>query len=438
MTGKRQIGSLGKCGGIILLAIMMAGCAYPPPAGAPPRAEPSALPPPADGLRLLEIDWNAVPLRELAPTWEQGYAQVVSASVAEDGRSVVCAVGLPDGRPAALGYELFDHAGQLISRVTFTDRRYRASSVRLLGEGRWVAATKTEMNQEGHFSLYDPRGRRLLVLPVHGWATAAGSRDASRVSVLLQPRWGSVARLHLFAADGWRELTSLRVRPDATVKFATAGRMLVTDADRLFLVAPSGEVLAEYPVPARLRRVVNLSPSGEKVAATTGGADSRLYVFNQAGERLIDSLLFFGGTNGLAFSEDEQRLAVYDVGERGGMYLFDLASRELAWRSLFLAIEGMEIRIRNVALDPASRRTVAQVVVSRPGPPPIEEHFLYVAEHDGHPLARIFLGTNVEVALAKSGRVAVVTTNNLADWSGRVQNYVRWYNLAVLFPDEPR
>ncbi|HSW09522.1 MAG TPA: hypothetical protein VLK32_01325 [Bacillota bacterium] len=438
MIGKLQRRGLGTLGGLILLTTIVVGCAYPPPAGTPPRADPVALPPIADGLRLLETDWSAVPLREMAPAWEQDYAQAVTASLAEDGRSVAVAVGLPDGRPTALGYELFDDAGQLISRVTFADRRYRASSVRLLGEGRWVAATKTELNQEGHFSLYDPRGRRLLVLPVHGWAMASGSRDASRVSVLQQPRWGASARLHLFAADAWRELTSFRVRPDATVKFATTGRMLVTDADRVFLVAPGGEVLAEYPVPARLRRVVALSPSGERVAATTGGADSRLYVFNQAGERLIDSLLFFGGTNGLAFSEDEQRLAVYDVGERGGIYLFDLASGELAWRSLFQAMEGTEIRIRNVALDPASRRTVAQVVISRPGPPPVEEHFLYVAEHDGQPLARIFLGTNVEVALALSGRVAVVTTNNVADWSGRVRNYVSWYDLAALFPHEPR
>ncbi|HCC33270.1 MAG TPA: hypothetical protein DEQ28_05120 [Clostridiales bacterium] len=438
MIGKPQRRGLGTLGGLVLLATIVVGCAYPPPAGTPPREDPSPLLPTSDGLRLMEIDWDAVPLQELTPAWEQGYAQAVTASVAEDGRSVAAAVGLPDGRPTAPGYELFDDAGQLISRVTFTDRRYRASSVRLLAEGRWVAATKTELNQEGHFSIYDSRGRRLLVLPVQGWAMASGSRDASRLSVLQQPRWGSLARLHLFATDGWRELTSFRVRPDATVKFSTGGRMLVTDADRVFLVAPGGEVLAEYPLPARLRRVVALSPSGERVAATTGGADSRVYLFNQAGERLIDSLLFFGGTNGLTFSQDERWLAVYDVGERGGICLFDLASGELAWRSLFLAIEGAEIRVRNVALDPASRRTVAQVVISRPGPPSIEEHFLYVAEHDGQPLARIFLGTNVEVAMAMSGRVAVVTTNHVADWSGRVRNYVRWYDLGALFPDEPR
>jgi hypothetical protein len=214
--------------------------------------------------------------------------------------------------------------------------------------------------------------------------------------------------------------------------------MLMTDADRVLLVAPAGEVVAEYPLPARLRRVVALSPSGEKVAVTTGEADSRVYVFDQAGQRLIDSLLFFGGTNGLVFSEDERWLAVYDVGERGGIYLFDLASGELVWRSLFLAIEGAEVRIRNLSLDPALRRIVAQVVVRRPGPPSIEEHFLYVAADDGRPLGRIFLGTNLEVAMARHGRIAAVTTNNLADWSGRVHNYVRWYDLTPLFPREPR
>ena len=438
MTGKSSRRGMGVLGGFTLVAIMLAGCAYPLRIGPPPRETPPPLPPIADGLRLLEIGWDTVPLQELTPAWERGYAQVVTASMAEDGRSVAAAVALPDGRPTALGYELFDDAGRLISQVRFTDRRYRASSVHLLGEGRWVAATKTELNQEGHFSIYDQQGRRLLVLPVQGWAIPSGSRDASRLSVLQQPRWGAFARLHLFAADGWRELTSLRVRPDATVRFSRTGRMLVTDADRVLLVAPHGEVLADHPLPARLRRVVAISPSGEMVAATTGEADSRVYVFNWAGERLIDSLLFFGGTNGLAFSEDERWLAVYDVGERGGLYLFDLASGELAWRSQFLAIEGERISIRSVALDPDNRRLVAQVVIRRPGPPPVEEHFLYLAADDGQPLARVFLGANLEVAMDRLGRVAVVTTNNLADWSGRVRNYVRWYDLTGLFPRRPR
>ncbi len=438
MTYRTLGRSMRTLASLVLVSLMAMGCVYPPPSGTAPRDAPALLLPVSDGLRLLEIDWGAVPLLELAPAWEKSYAQAVAASVAEHGRSVVAAVALPDGRPTALGYELFDDAGQLISRVMFTDRRYRASSVRLLGEGRWVAATKTELNQEGEFSIHNSQGRRQLVRPVQGWAVASGSRDGSRVAVLQQPRWGVSARLHLLDTEGWRELTSFRVRPDATVQFSTGGRMLVTDAERVFLVASGGEVLAEYLLPARLRRVVALSPSGERVAATTGGADSRAYVFNQAGERLVDLLLFFGGTNGLAFSEDERWLAVYDVGERGGIYLFDLASGELAWRSLFLAIEGAEVRIRNISLDPALRRIVAQVVVRRPGPPSVEEHFLYVAADDGRPLGRIFLGANLEVAMAGHGRMAVVTTNNLADWSGRVHNYVRWYDLTRLLPRESR
>ncbi len=418
--------------GILLLACacLALGCERPAYRGGSYERELPSVPDVDAALRLREVDWQAIPEVPMTPVWERTYEQPVTASLADDGSAVAVGVSLTVGKQSGLGYELFDPAGQTLTRVVFTGDRYHASAVRLLGGGKWVAATMTNFNQQGYFAVYDRSGRRLLARSLKGWAVAAASAGGGRLAAVVQPLGQTFGQLVLYDTARWQEAATLKVRADAVVEFAREGDLLVADADRVLLLTAGGTTIAEYRVPAQLRRAIALSPGGDLVAATTGEADSRVYVFNRAGGLVLEELLFFGGTGRLAFSENGRWLAVYDVGERGGIYLFELIGRQLAWRSLFRPPEGTTIAIRQLVVDEHRQRLVAEVVVRVPEQSPMQQHYLYIATLDGLPAVRVPLGENLDVHLDLQASTVVTTTNAVADWSGRVRNRLSWYELV--------
>ncbi len=390
----------------------------------------------AEQLRLDDADVSTIlALKNIEPlvldlAWERAFPQFFTASVSPGGDLVTVFSTFSEGRRKWMGLKVFDTRGDLVWEHLFKDGEYRSGWGRVLSPSNHIGAAAFHYNGMGNFYLFDSLGRLLWTRPVWGNVSAVMSVEAERLALIDHAR----GMLYLLDLSG-QELRSYPVTTGATAQFMHGGDyLLVQDGKQVFIVTARGRQVFKSTVDPETQRHATFSHGGKYIAVSTGDGDSSVYLFDFAGQQLWSYLLYFGGTNQLAFSPDDSYLAVYDVGRRAGLYLFDVETGELAWRYFFEVPAEHKVSLRHLAFTPDSSLVVAHVVEGYQDQTIgfTEKHALVVFTIDGKVKWKADLGKNIEYHLSANGKALVIGSNSIAGNGDFPSNTLAYYNLDPL------
>ncbi len=402
---------------LALATLFLSGCGQeslvPPTQVAPLPATAEVLGPETGD----EVDLREVPRRDLDLLWSETYDDVFSTSLSRDGLVIVASGNLGPRWNSRIGFNVYDREGNLLWQYRFRDRGYRSVWTEVLGQGRYVAAASYYYDSSGHVHLFEG-GTRLWSVPVKGPVSVAMPPEGDYLAII-----DHVASALMVYDTAGNRLMRTEVGEDAQVDIVIGGQLiLLKDEGQVALLTPEGTRIWGYPLEGTIKRNIALSHSGDLVAVATGDADSVLYVFDRSGELLWKYVLFPSGTNELTFSADDRYLAVYNVGRRGGVYVFDVESGDLLWRRFFRTPSGHLSDIRDVVFYLAEEDyllLVDHVDIFEVDGEPVEEHRLLAFDEAGRALWWTPLGVNVEVDLSRDATTCVVSTSPPVDVAGR-------------------
>mgnify|MGYP000309592071 CR=1 FL=1 len=414
---------------LALAALLLSGCGQE---SLVPPAQVDLLPETAEVLGPEagdEVDLEEVPKRDLGLIWSETYDDVFTTSLSRDGSVIVASGNLGPRWNSRIGFNVYDREGNLLWQYRFRDRGYRGVWTQVLGQGRYVAAASYYYDSSGHVHLFDESGTRLWSVPVEGPVTVVMPPEGDYLAII-----DHVASALMVYDTAGNRLVRTEVGEDAQMDIVIGGQLiLLKDHRQVALLTPQGMRIWSYPLEGTIKRNIALSHSGDLVAVATGDADSVLYVFDRSGELLWKYVLFPSGTNELAFSADDRYLAVYNVGRRGGIYVFDVESGELLWRRFFRTPSGHVSDIRDVVFFLAEEDyllLVDHVDIFEVDGEPVEEHRLLAFDEAGRPLWWTPLGVNVEVDLSRDATTCVVSTSPAVDGAGRLACELKVFDLA--------
>jgi len=398
------------------------------------EAAPQAAPP-----LFIEARADEAPAGPLEPAWSRVYPEVIAASVSADGTRVLVSTVVADQWSRRVGWSVLDAEGKVLWDFRPSGARFRSGRAEFLGDGGVVGAYALTYNDDGTFYFLDPTGRVLWTRGIRGPVTAVAPASATRVALV-----GHLSGDLMFLDGGGKVLARLPVSPRATARFTRDGsRLLVVDEDRVLLLDGDGLVVHSQNFPATVRRDVAISRDGRWLAATTGEPDNTLYLLDGGGRPVGSARLLPGGPSRLEFSPEGRKLVVFDVGERAGIYWFDLPAGPLPtgdartpgtleprWRLLFDESRG-DVHVQWVAFTAGEDALLVLLGVHRGNHDQQagEERVLVRLSGDGRLEWRLSLGYNVDAAVSADRRVMVTSTNHPVTDAGRVSNETSYYRL---------
>jgi len=376
---------------------------------------------PGDGRPLVpaetRVDLDQVPLLIAEPVWSQRFADNVHVSISPPGQFVAVTT-----RGRAAEVYVYDSGGERVWSRSIPG--YDKVNARFLHHDGYLGVWVHDQDTKGQYRVYAPDARMLLNIPVRGAVTARMSDDASTLALV------EFRTLRLLDMSG-KTVATHQVRQGASVRFIPGSpTLLVEDEQEILVLSSDGRVLDRYDLRRQLTRAVVPSPDGTLIAVSTGLGDNALHMLGIRGEEVWKYLLLPGGSNDVLFSPDGDLLLVYNVGRRGGLYLFDANSGMLLWRtSLDIDISCRLVTWRDAAFTGAGSHIVGHLGIRDTSRGEVsEESSLVIISMDGCFVARVTLGFNLEVALGRDGALLAVADGAPSPWS-YVQNTVHFFDL---------
>jgi len=368
----------------------------------------------------------------LSPAFELSFPAQVHATLSPDGEMVAVAGFLPRGRRSRPGIMVLDRLGGTLWQADFAGDA-RSFWVGFVAQGRLLAATAAPPRGEGTLCLFRRDGSRLLTTSFNSPASVAVDPDGDLVAIVNPEReW-----IELRSVPSGNIGRRISVAGPASVAFAAGGDILVVHQQGRVTVVDvnSGETEATYRLQGVPLREMAVLPDGQRLAVTTADPDSALYLFTGTQSWCWRRLLVPGGRNHVACSPGGGEVAVYDVGDRAGLCVFEAPTGALRWRRFCRpAGAGVEVQLREVALQAAARYVLADYVLSPVAAEEGEHHVLCAFDGDGSLLWQSPLGENVDVSLAAGHHPAalIVDCDTTAGWS--LPTTVRYHDLSRLLP----
>lgn len=411
--------------GLLLLALIPWGCS-PASSRLRHQAEEMTLElySASAGPRILDrnhVDLEEIQELDLKAEWIHQFRGHVHVDVSPRGS---CIVSTQSGRTG--GVRLYGSDGILHWNRSFPS--YQKTQAWFVGGQGHVAVWAHRACTNGIVVLYSPEGEELFRRGVKGAISITMAPGAERLS-LLQHGEHSLEIMNLAG----KVLSRLRVSQGASViPVPEGGGFLVLDEQALVLVGRDGRRLRQQDLPRDLLRGVAISPDGTRLAVTTGQGDNSLVLLDEEGQPLWSTLLVPGGTNDLVFSPRGHLVLAYNVGRRGGLYLFSSTGGRLRWRTaldLDPADNGVAWRHMSFSEDGTY---LSGILVTRDytGGSVSERYQLVIISIDGEFLARTPLGTNLDVSISSDGGLLV--TAGTAPGSSVVMESVRFFDLGQL------
>ncbi len=409
---------------LILMAVLAgAGCS---PASESLRADAQDIQIPQSSDEPRTLGNHRVPLDEIEsiaiePGWTRQFVGHVHVDMSPGGR-----VAMSSHQRRTGTVEVYNSQGEVEWSEAYLG--YDETLAWFAGDQGQVAAWVHRRSAEGLFILYDRDGQELFRRQVQGSIAASVSGDGSRTALVQHGE----ELLEILDESG-RVLSRLGVAVGASVTPIPDWSGFVVASDRaLRLLDGQGRVMREDLLPRDLVRDVAASPGGSRLAVTTGGGDNSVTVLDGRGDQIWSHLLMPGGSNDLVYDADGDRLLVYNVGLRGGLYLFDTRQGTLRWRqSLNVDPDETTATWRHVEFCSQGRRLVGilslQDLTKESG---LEEYQLVIISTEGEFLLTAPLGTSLDVSLNADGSLLAV--GGTVGGTGTIREAVRFYNLERL------
>lgn len=368
------------------------------------------------------VELNEIPAWSLDPVWTKRFADNVDVAISPLGDRVVVSTR----SRWSVDFRVYDSDGDTLWTKTYNN--YHRAQASFLSDAGHVGAWVHRQDTSGQFYFYSPDGELLFGRAIRGSVTARMSDDASRVALVEHTQ----RTLTVFDVSG--NVTATRIVNQGTgVRFVPGtSNILIEDNREIVVLDSSGEVINQYPLERDLRRAVAPSPDGSRTAVTTGQGENTISMFDAEGQKIWSHLLLPGGNNDIVWSLGGRMVLVYNVGRRGGVYMFDAGSGDVLWRaSLDVDPDQQRVTWRQIAFS-ETRHLVGHLGIRESGSGVVsEDSILVTISIDGDFLTRHGLGSNLEMSLSRDGGLLAIA-DGVAGTGTYILNTVHFYDLRQL------